>query len=209
MKKALLLVCVLAVALGITYLVLHKSNSGNNNSEEKDTPLAISSKTSAFNRSFAIVLSNYYGLSDGFAASDSSQISASAEKLHTSIDSIRFDQFKADTAIVQTAVSLAQSMKGEIKGLQKENTMEQKKREFNMITDELYSLIRTVRYDGSTVYHMRCPNAFADSSEAYWLSPAIKILNPYAGKNHTSGNDNAQVQGEVIDSLHFTAPAIE
>src|ERR1700722_11361086 len=134
MKKALLLVCVLAIALGITYLVLHKSNSGNMNSEEKDVPLAISSKTSAFNRSFAIVLNNYYKLSDGFALSDSSQISAAAEKLHISIDSIRFDQFKADTAIVQTAVSLAQSMQGEINGLRKENTMEQKKREFNMIT---------------------------------------------------------------------------
>ncbi len=209
MKKALLLVCVLAIALGITYLVLHKSNSGNNNLEEKDLPLTISSKTSAFNRSFAIVLNSYYGLSNGFASSDSSQISGAAEKLYTSIDSIRFDQFKADTAIVLTAVSLAQSMQGEIKGLQKENTMEQKKREFNMITDELYSLIRTVRYDGSTVYHLRCPNAFADSSEAYWLSPVNKIQNPYTGKNHASGDDNFQVQGEVIDSLHFTAPAGE
>jgi len=209
MKKALLLVCVLSIALGITYLVLHKSNSGNVNSEDKDVPLSISSKTSAFNRSFAVVLNNYYGLSDGFALSDSSQISTAAEKLHISIDSIRFDQFKADTAIVQTAVSLAQSMQGEIKGLQKENTMEQKKREFNMITDELYSLIRTVRYDGSTVYHMRCPNAFADSSEAYWLSPANKIQNPYIGNIHNSANGNAQVQGEVIDSLHFTAPAGE
>jgi Protein of unknown function (DUF3347) len=209
MKKALLLVCVLAIALGITYLVLHKSNSGNNIPEERDAPLAINSKTSAFNRSFSIVLNNYYGLSEGFAASDSARISAASQKLYTSIDSIRFDQFKADTAIVQTAVSLAQSMQGEIRGLQKENSVEQKKREFNMITDELYSLIRTIRYDGSTVYHMRCPNAFSDSSEAYWLSPANKIQNPYIGNNHTSANDNAQGQGEVIDSLHFTAPAGE
>ncbi|HEV3222234.1 MAG TPA: DUF3347 domain-containing protein [Puia sp.] len=209
MKKALLLVGVLAVALGITYLVLHKSNSGNNNSEEKDEPLAISSKTSAFNRSFAVVLNNYYELSDGFAASDSSRITGAAQKLLKSIDSIRFDQFKADTAIIQTAVSLAQSMQGEINGLQKEKTMEQKKREFNMITDELYSLIRTVRYDGSTVYHMRCPNAFADSSEAYWLSPVNKILNPYAGSKNAINNDKIQDQGEISDSLHFSAPVSE
>ena len=203
------MVGVLAVALGITYLVLHKSNSGNNNSEEKDEPLAISSKTSAFNRSFAVVLNNYYELSDGFAASDSSRITGAAQKLLKSIDSIRFDQFKADTAIIQTAVSLAQSMQGEINGLQKEKTMEQKKREFNMITDELYSLIRTVRYDGSTVYHMRCPNAFADSSEAYWLSPVNKILNPYAGSKNAINNDKIQDQGEISDSLHFSAPVSE
>ena len=203
------MVGVLAVALGITYLVLHKSNSGNNNSEEKDEPLAISSKTSAFNRSFAVVLNNYYELSDGFAASDSSRITGAVQKLLKSIDSIRFDQFKADTAIIQTAVSLAQSMQGEINGLQKEKTMEQKKREFNMITDELYSLIRTVRYDGSTVYHMRCPNAFADSSEAYWLSPVNKILNPYAGSKNAINNDKIQDQGEISDSLHFSAPVSE
>jgi hypothetical protein len=209
MRKALLLVIVLAVALGITYLVLHKSNSGSSNTEEKDAPLAISSKTSAFNRSFAIVLNNYYELSNGFAASDNLRISAAAQKLYKSIDSIRFDQFKADTAIIQTAVSLAQSMQGEITGLQKEITMEQKKREFNMITDELYSLIRTVRYDGSTVYHMRCPNAFADSSEAYWLSPVNKILNPYLGNNHASNTEKAPDQGEISDSLHFSAPVSE
>ncbi len=209
MKKALLLIVVLALALGITYLVLHKSNADNNIPEERDAPLTINSKTSAFNRSFATVLANYYALSDGFASVDSLQIHSAVQKLSHSIDSIRFDQFKADTAIIQTAVSLAQSMQGEISALQKENTMEQKRREFNMITDELYSLIRTVRYDGSTIYHMRCSNAFADSSEAYWLSPVNKISNPYLGKNNPAGNEGMPNQGELSDSLHFSAPVSE
>jgi hypothetical protein len=122
MRKALLLVIVLAVALGITYLVLHKSNSGSSNTEEKDAPLAISSKTSAFNRSFAVVLNNYYELSDGFAASDSSRISAASQKLRKSIDSIRFDQFKADTAIVQTSVNLAQYIQEKITRIKHKKT---------------------------------------------------------------------------------------
>ena len=58
-------------------------------------------------------------------------------------------------------LSLVKSIQGEIKGLNGERSMEQKKREFNIITDEIYSLIRTVRYDGSIIYHMRCPMAFA------------------------------------------------
>ncbi len=78
-----------------------------------------------------------------------------------------------------------------------------------MITDELYSLIRTVRYDGSTIYHMRCPNAFNDSSEAYWLSPVNKISNPYLGKNNPVKNDGTPDQSELSDSLHFSAPASE
>ena len=88
-------------------------------------------------------------LAEAFTVSDSSGFPLPAKKLSFTMDSIRFDQFKADTAIVETAVSLAQSIQGDIKGLTGEKTMEQKKREFNIITDELYSLIRTVRYDGS------------------------------------------------------------
>jgi hypothetical protein len=209
MKKALLLICVLALALGITYLVLHKNNSANENKEEKDLPLAVNSKTSAFNRSFSAVLNSYYQLSDGFAESDSVRIYAAAQKLNIAVDSIRFDQFKADTAIVQTAVNLAQSIHGEIAGLVGEKSLEQKKREFNMITDELYSLVRTVKYDGSTIYYIRCPAAFADSSEAYWLSPTNKIVNPYLGKNHPVYSDNMPGGGEVSDSIHFSAPVSE
>ena len=183
MKKAVTLVVVLALALAITYLVLHKSNAEGNKPEERDSPLAISSKSSAFNRSVTQVMNSYYLLSDGFADGDTSLIRESARNLDKLIDSIHFDQFKADSAIIQTAVSLAQSMKGEIAGLQGETVMEQKRREFNMITDQLYSLVRTISYDGSIIYHIRCSAAFSDSTEAYWLSPTNKIINPYLGKN--------------------------
>ena len=209
MKKAFLLIVVLALALGITYLVLHKSESGRNMAEERDAPLAISSKSSAFNRSFAGVLNHYYHLSDAFTESDSARITNAANELRLSIDSLRFDQLKADTAIVQTAVSLAQSVQSEISGLNGEKSMEQKKREFNMITDELYSLIRTLRYDGSTVFHMRSTMAFADSSEVYWLSPTNQIINPYLGKNNPVYKDKMAETGELSDSIHFAAPASE
>ena len=62
-----------------------------------------------------------------------------------------------------------------------------------MITEDLYSLIRTVKYDGSVIYHMRCPTAFADSTEAYWLSPSTKIVNPYRDKK--SVRDKDQIAG--------------
>ena len=209
MKKAFLLVGVLALALGITYLVLHKSSSGKDKPEQRDAPLAVSSKTSAFNRSFAAVLNSYYRLSEAFTFPRVHGISAACRKLSMHVDSIRFDQFKADTSIVQTAVSLAQSIQGDINGLIGEKTMEQKKREFNIITDELYSLIRTVRYDGGVIYHMRCPIAFADSSEAYWLSSSNKIINPYLGENNPVYKANMPEYGEMSDSIHFSAPASE
>jgi len=209
MKKALILVGVLALALGISYLVLHKSSPDNGKPEERDAPLAINSKSTAFNRSVSGVLNSYFSLADAFASNDSTLILGSAGKLNRLVDSIRFDQFKADTAIVETAVSLAKSMKEDIAGLLGEKTMEQKRREFNMITDQLYSLVRTVSYDGSVIYHIRCPTAFADSTEAFWLSPTNKIVNPYWGKSSAGTSSKLQECGEVIDSIHFSGPLSE
>jgi hypothetical protein len=207
MRKALLLVGVLALALGITYLVLHDNNTNQNKSEERDVPLAINSKSSAFNKSVAGVLDSYYSLADAFVRADTSFVHTRATTLSHSIDSIKFDQFKADSAIVLTAQSLAQSVQGDIAGLIGEKEMEQKKREFNMVTDELYSLIRAVKYDGSTVFHIRCATAFPDSTEAYWLSPTPRIVNPYLGINHPAGGETGEC-GEVSDSIHFSAPVV-
>jgi hypothetical protein len=209
MKKALLLIGVLALALGFTYLLLHKSSSNTVKTEEKDAPLTVSSKTAAFNRSFAGVLNSYYQLSDGFLVADTSQISTAANRLNKAVDSIRFDQFKADSSVTLTAVSVAQSIQGEILGLIGEKTMEQKKREFNLITEDLYSLIRVIRYDGGVIYHMRCTTAFADSSEAYWLSSTSQIVNPYSGKNIPAVDNKMPGNGEVSDSIHYSVPVSE
>jgi len=203
MRKAILLIIVLALALGITYLVLHKSSSANAKPEDRDQPLAIGSKTSAFNRSFEEVLKGYFNLTDVLAKNDSSAVNAVAMKLKTSIDSIRFDQFKADTSVVQTAESLAQSIPGEILGMTGEKTMELKRREFNMITADLYSLIRVVRYDGSVIYHMSCPTAFSDSTAGDWLSASNEIVNPYKNNNRSDIKSNGEC-GELKDSLHFS-----
>ena len=202
MKKAFLLIVVLALALGITYLVLHKSNSESNKAVEKDPALLVGSKTSAFNRSIASVLSAYFDLSDAFFNSDTAQISIAAKKLGVTIDSIRFDQFKADSSLILTAITVAQSVPSEIAGLLGEKTMEQKKREFNMITADLYSLVRAVKYDGNVIYFMSCPTAFSDSTEGDWLSGTTSISNPYSEKNNKNKNGTPDY-GEIKDSLRF------
>jgi len=202
MKKAFLLIVVLALALGITYLVLHKSDSDNNKTAEKDPALLVGSKTSAFDRSITSVLTSYFELSDAFFNSDTSRISAAAKNLSMTVDSIRFDQFKADSSLKLTAVSVAQSIPSEIVGLLGEKNMEQKKREFNMITADLYSLIRAVKYDGNVIYYMSCATAFTDSSEGAWLSKSTVISNPYSGKSNP-GKPGTSDCGEIKDSLRF------
>lgn len=202
MKKAFLLIVVLAAALAITYLLLHKSTPSAT-AEKRDNPLNISAGTSAFNRSFGRLLNDYYLLSDAFVEWDTAAIRTRAGKLAISVDSLQLNLLKADTAIILTASSLAQSITGEIAGLNGEPAMEQKKREFNMITDMLYNLIRTVRYNGAVIYHMTCPMAFSDSSEGFWLSANNQVINPYLGKKHPKYNDKMLECGRVNDSIHF------
>jgi hypothetical protein len=106
--------------------------------------------------------------------------------------------------VVKTARSLAASVSSEAKGLVGEGNIEQKRRAFNMLTDELYTLIRTVRYDGEVIYHIRCPMAFKDSEEGFWLSKNDQVINPYLGKSHPVYKAKMLGCGEISDSLDFT-----
>jgi hypothetical protein len=72
-----------------------------------------------------------------------------------------------------------------------------------MLTDEVYTLVRTVRYDGETIYHIRCPMAFNDSEQAFWLSNTPKIMNPYLGEKHPVYKNKMVGCGEIDDSLNF------
>ena len=184
MKKAFLLIVVLALALGITYLVLHKSDSDNNKSLKRIPLCWLGLKLPPLTDPLPAVLNAYFELSDAFFNTDTNRISVAAKNLSVAVDSIRFDQFKADSSLILTAVSVAQSIPSEIVGLLGEKTMEQKKREFNMITADLYSLVRAVKYDGNVIYYMSCATAFTDSTEGDWLSKTTAISNPYSGKNN-------------------------
>jgi hypothetical protein len=76
-----------------------------------------------------------------------------------------------------------------------EKSLDAKRKAFQMISDQMYDLVRTVRYDRQVVYHQYCPMAFNDEG-AYWLSNNSEIMNPYFGNKMLHC-------GEVRDSLDF------
>jgi hypothetical protein len=65
-----------------------------------------------------------------------------------------------------------------------------------MISDNLYNLIRTVKYDREVAYYQFCPMAFNDQG-AYWLSRESDIKNPYFGSTMLTC-------GETRETLDFT-----
>jgi hypothetical protein len=201
MRKLVLLLIVFALAALVAYKLF--SGKPQKPPEPKDAPLRISKNSSVFNTAFTELLNQYYSLKDALVEWDTLKADQAAYALATKVDSLPLKQIKGDSSIVLTAQSLAASMQGDAKGLVGDTGIEAKRRDFNMITDELYNLIRTVRYDGETIYHIRCPMAFKDSEEGYWLSNVDTVINPYLGKKHPKYKDKMLGCGEVNDSLSF------
>lgn len=178
-----------------------KDEKANNPQPEANVPLAKSKNSEAFNTSFQKMLNDYFNLKDGLYQSRDSMniapsVNASAQALIASADSVKLSELKADTAIVATAQSYTQGISSEAKALVGEKSLEEKRKSFQMISDQLYDLIRTVQYDRQVVYHTLCPMAF-DNQGAYWLDRKTDIANPYFGPKMPTC-------GEVKDSLDFT-----
>jgi uncharacterized protein YdbL (DUF1318 family) len=184
--------------MAITAIVALASCGGSDKPAEnapKDQPLSQSKNSPAFNNAFGNLLTNYYHLKDAMVLSNDSMAVRSADLLGASADSLKLNELKADSSIIQMAEGYLQSISAETKALVAEPKLEEKRKSFQMISDNMYDLVRSVRYDREKVYHAFCPMAFNDAG-AYWLSNTSDIKNPYFGKKMLSC-------GEVKDSLDF------
>ncbi len=161
--------------------------------EQPQGPLAKSANSDAFNQSFGKMLNDYYSLKDNFIAEK--DIDAAAKTLQVSVDSLKLDELKGDTNIIATAKTYAMGISAELVGLVGEKDLEAKRKSFQMVSDQLYDLVRTVQYDRSVVYHQYCPMAFNDQG-ANWLSNSSEVRNPYIPKKMLTC-------GEVKDSIDF------
>jgi Cu(I)/Ag(I) efflux system membrane fusion protein len=195
MKKIVFVVLV----LGAAYLVYWKWFKADESNTGTDTtqPLTVQINSSVFNTSFDQMLNSYYNLKDGLVAEDTVKVNAAAAALIQYADSLAVDEIKGDSTgdIKNTALNFTGTISGSSKALVAEATLEAKRKEFEMITEALYNLIRVVRYDGNKVYYLYCPMAFDDKG-AYWLSNESEIKNPYFGKKMLTC-------GSVADSLDY------
>lgn len=182
-------------ALGLLTACAGGTDATPGNETKKDEPLAQSKNSSDFNEKFTNFLNNYFQLKDAFVLSNNEMVVTSANLLVKSADSLNLKDVKADSSIVEMAKGYVQTVSSEAKGLIGEKDMEGKRKSFQMISDAMYDLVRTVRFDKQVVYHQFCPMAFNDAG-AYWLSATSDIKNPYFGKKMLTC-------GEVKDSIDF------
>jgi Protein of unknown function (DUF3347) len=201
MRKVLYLIIILGLGAFVAYKLVNRNDS--KPVAAKEAPLAISKNSAGFNASFSRLLTSYYALQKALVNWDTLGANLAAKALQQSSDSLLIKELQADSSIILTAQNLAASISGEAKGLIGDNDIALKRRDFNMLTDELYSLVRTVRYDRAIVFHMRCPMAFGDSAEGFWLSNTNTIINPYLGNKHPTYAGKMVGCGEIVDSLDF------
>jgi Cu(I)/Ag(I) efflux system membrane fusion protein len=160
--------------------------------------LANSKNSETFNKAFTALMDDYYHLKDNFITEKDSVINFYAQKIVKDADALPLAELKGDATINDVAKSLVTGIKSEVEGLRGEKDMKGKRKSLNMLTSQLYDLVRTVKYDREIVYHQHCPMAFTDGDEnGYWLSRSADVKNPYLPKTMLTC-------GDVADSLNYT-----
>src|SRR5438045_8239428 len=181
MKKVLLIYLVLIVSIITWYYAVGKENRVFDNS--KATALKVSQHSKEFNESMQAVMDNYYKMTDEFVKGDTLSINKSAAKLKTTLDSLKIDELKADSAIYETAASIWEDTKTEINGMQSDPSLQAKKESLNLFSNELFNLLLTIHYDLSKLYWQECSSAFGEDTPGNWISEKEQSKNPYDKKD--------------------------
>lgn len=201
MKKTLIVVIVLAIVILVARPFFCNTNKKDDKAAvevPKQQPLSISANSDAFNQSFTQLLNAYNSLKDALVASDADKATAAGQALKGAADSLKVNEIKGDTSgvIKETAQAFAGTIAGSAQALVAEKDINNKRKEFEMIADAMWSLTRTVRYTGQKLYWQYCPMAF-DNKGAYWMSYEREIKNPYFGSKMLNC-------GSVEDSLDYS-----
>jgi hypothetical protein len=201
-----ILIALLVSALVLWKFVFRKESKP---SGPKPEGLTVSKHSDSFNESMSKAMNSYYTLTESFVNWDTTKINASLSDLKMSVDSIRVQEMQKDTAIYPTVQSQWESIKAEIIGMQADTGLYAKRESFNMLSQELFDLLRIVKYDAAKVFYHECPMALNNyESSAFWLSTNSETKNrrnPYLGLYDPKFGRAMLTCGQTRDSINFAA----
>lgn len=201
MKKLLLLV-VLAV-IGVAAWYYFETRPKPDVEVRKQQPVSQSKYSAAFNVSVQNMLRSYYNLSEALVKWDSAAVNSSARELNERLGAMQFEELQKDTLIMETAGSYVASAQKLSASIGQEGNLTEKRRQFHSLSQNIYDLLRSIRYDADKVYLQECPMAFNDNETAIWLSYSDSIRNPYLGLHHPKYKSGMLECGETKDSLTY------
>ena len=201
MKKGLLLVLLAVIGVLAWYFLVTKRKP----KEEvvKDRPVAVSHHSQAFNQSIDTFLNSYYGLTEALVNWDSTTVTTTANQMNQALANVKWTELQRDTAIYQTATSYTDIFKNDISVLSGTANLTEKRHAFHSLSQNLYDMLRTIKYDKAKLYLQQCPMAFNETEEGLWLSKTEKIRNPYLGLHHPKYKSGMISCGETKDTLNF------
>jgi len=204
MKKGLLLIGIVVVVVAVYFVFFNKSDKPGDEGP-KQQPLVQGKNSDAFNKPFNDVLQAYYKLHDALVNWDTTKATASANDVQKMLAQVPFDSLKADSAVILTAKSIAGSVNADCIGIAGDSAIGEKRKSFYGLSENIYNLLRTVKYDQQVIYHLHCPMAFGEDKEGFWLSNTAVIENPYLGLKHPKYHEAMLTCGDIQDSLDFRA----
>jgi hypothetical protein len=208
MRKIVLPLLVIGIALLVVFKYFKKEETVKSQ-PPKEQPVAVSKYSDSFRLAVNSVLDKYYALSEAFVNWDSGGARTSAIELSTLLGKLNFDEIKKDTLIYETAISYQAGFKTDLDAIALAAGMEEKRRSFHSFSQNLFDLLRTIRFDAAKVYVQECPMAFNDNEAAIWLSNTPQIRNPYLGLHHPRYHAGMLDCGETKDSLRFGVAEIK
>ena len=205
MKKFLLVVVVLLIALAGAWYFGFKGKD--KPADPKPEGLAVSKHSNSFNESMSKAMDSYYILTEAFVSWDTSKITTSLADLKISVDSIHIQEMQKDTAIYPTVQGQWESIRAEILGMQADTALYEKREDLNMLSQQMFDLLRIVKYDAAKVYYQECPMALNNyESSAFWLSTNGENKarrNPYLGLHDPKFGKAMLACGTTRDSINF------
>ncbi|MER3463228.1 MAG: hypothetical protein C4329_01160 [Chitinophagaceae bacterium] len=202
MRKVLLLLVLLVIAFVVWKFFINKNDE---NETPRQKAFAVSKHSKEFNESVRAALRSYYDLTDAFVNWDSLKVNNQATDLNQKLAAINLGDLKKDsTAILATATSFIDNAKVNTQDIIAVRTLEEKRRGLQNLTDNIYNLLRTVKYDETKLYLQECPMAFNDNEPGQWLSRTEEIRNPYLGLHHPRYGKSMISCGETKDTVNFS-----
>jgi Protein of unknown function (DUF3347) len=200
MKKILILLIIVLGAFCIYWIFVKGKKQGIEMA--KMEAMVVNRHSAAFNEGIDSLLNAYFALKDAFVEADSLSAISACKSLIAIADSNRLAELKKDSSgIYESAIMQLSDVKANAESLVTQTNLTEMKQDFRMIGESIYPLLKTIHYEGKTLYWQNCPMAFGEDKGANWISNTEEIINPYLGKKHPEFKSGMLHCGEVKDSI--------
>ena len=147
-------------------------------------------------------MKSYFNMSSSFVDADTANAKENCRKFIQLMDSIPLDELKKDTAsIYEAAAGSFSGITDNAKSLLMQTNITEMRKDFSMVSENLYPFFKLINYEGENMYWQNCPMAFGEDNGANWISSSKIIINPYLGKNHPEFKGTMLHCGLVKDTI--------